>query len=163
MKQLSDKPIILFDIDYTLFNTAHLKETNLAEFLLYEEVTGVLEELSPLATLGILSEGTTEWQEKKLHETDIVNFFDKKHTHIVEKKFNLGENILKGYKSSDRIFIIDDKLTFLFEMKSVMPALQTVWIKRGVYAMNQSPISGFTPDFTIDTLNELVPLIKNLE
>ena len=38
------KPIVLFDIDYTLFDTAFFKESGLSEHKIYEEVIEVLEE-----------------------------------------------------------------------------------------------------------------------
>ena len=154
-----DRPIVLFDIDYTLFNTAHLKSTQLAEFRLYDEVIDVLKKLSPAATLGILSEGKEEWQLRKLKETEIHDIFEEEHTHIVEDKFEVAEKTLERYKKVKKIFLVDDKLTFLYRAKKILPQLCSIWIKRGMYAMNQDPIGEFTPDYTVDTLQEIIPII----
>jgi FMN phosphatase YigB (HAD superfamily) len=165
MKKLSNnkstKPIVLFDIDYTLFNTAHLKQTNFEEFHLYNEVVDVLHKLVHQVTLGILSEGEIDWQKRKLSETNIHHLFEESHTHIVKKKFEVAETILKKYKKSDKVYLVDDKLTFLHQAKLILPSLKTIWIKRGVYAINQLPIEGFTPDLTIENLQELLPHITN--
>jgi bifunctional UDP-N-acetylglucosamine pyrophosphorylase/glucosamine-1-phosphate N-acetyltransferase len=155
------KPIVLFDIDYTLFNTAHLKATNLLEFLLYDEVNEVIEQLAPKARLGILSEGEFAWQTRKLKETKIHEVFEIEHMHIVEKKFEVAETILKKYQESDKIFLVDDKLTFLYQAKQILPSICTIWVKRGEYAMNQKPIEGFTSDYTVNNLQEIIPLITN--
>src|SRR5476649_2664703 len=116
-----DKPIVLFDIDYTLFDTAHLKKSNLVEFLLYDEVKDVLQKLLPVAKLGILSEGELNWQLKKLKETQIHEVFELTHTHIVAKKFAVAETILKQYQKVEKVFLIDDKLTFLHQAKNILP------------------------------------------
>ena len=158
-KSPENKPIVLFDIDYTLFNTAHLKTTDLSEFLLYDEVNDVLKKLSPVAKLGILSEGALDWQLRKLRETQIHDVFDKEHTHIVERKFDLAEGILSKYHASDTIFLVDDKLTFLYQAKKILPSLYTIWIKRGEYAIRQEPIEGFSPDYTVYDLREIIPII----
>src|SRR5581483_1360093 len=159
MEKFKKKPIVLFDIDYTLFNTGLLKQTNLQEFSLYAETNDVLKQLAPHAILGIFSEGKIEWQIKKLKTTSIHHVFEKEHTHIVEKKFEVAEEILKKYRKSDKIFLVDDKLTFLYQAKQLLPSICTIWVKRGEYAEVQTPIPGFTSDYTVYNLQEIIPLI----
>src|SRR3954469_19927845 len=78
--------IVLFDIDYTLFNTAVYKRSNLEKYVLYDEVISVLSKLEIVANLGIFSQGILENQRRKLEKTDIEKYFDKKHIYIVSNK-----------------------------------------------------------------------------
>src|SRR3989344_4096389 len=106
------KPVVLFDIDYTLFDTAFFKESGLSEHRIYEEVINVLENLSKIALLGIFSEGNISFQIKKLKETNIEKYFAKGNTHIVLNKLDELEGIFKRYKNR-KFFFVDDKLTIL--------------------------------------------------
>ena len=154
-----DKPkVVLFDIDYTLFNTDVFKETQLKKHSVYDEVQGVLRNLSEVAELGIFSEGETDFQKTKLNKTDIKKYFREKYVHISLNKKDEIRNILNKY-SNKQLFLVDDKLTILYELKRVLPSIFTIWVKRGIYAKNQKEISGFKPDAKVDNLREIISLI----
>lgn len=159
MPSLNNKPIILFDIDYTLFDTALFKKSNLAKFSLYEEVLDTLTTLSNKFTLGIFSQGEKDFQEKKLRETKIAAFFSKEHIHIDPQKEGIIKEIMEKYKNTSLIFI-DDKLPLLSLAKNHNSHAFTVWVKRGEYAENQQPLPDFTPDANIDNLSEIIPLLS---
>jgi len=72
---MNKKPAILFDIDYTLFDTDFFKESKLLKHKIYDEVIGVLESLAEATTLGIFSKGETEFQKTKLLQH--LEFFQK--------------------------------------------------------------------------------------
>ncbi|MBI2430686.1 MAG: hypothetical protein HYV39_01575 [Candidatus Levybacteria bacterium] len=150
--------VILFDIDYTLFDTEKFKGTNLQTFSLYEEAVDVLAKLKENAYLGIFSEGNHNLQKTKLLKTKIHNSFAKRYIHIVANKEEKVEEILKKYKKY-LVFLVDDKLTVLYQAKQLFPSLVTIWVKRGRYALKQSPIEGFTPDAIIGSLRELPPIV----
>lgn len=152
--QQSNNPIILFDIDYTVFDTALFKQSNLTQYSVYPEIHSVLTNLSSHATLGILSEGEKEFQQNKLIKTKIDHFFNKEHIHITLDKEKLLQTINKIYDDKSLV-IVDDKLPILALAKKHMPHTFTVWIKRGEYAENQKPLPGFTPDIELDSLIEL--------
>lgn len=158
-KQSSDKekPFVLFDIDYTLFNTDLLKASALHDFVLYDEVEKVLEELAPCATLGIFSEGDVLFQRKKLTVTAIDTYFEKGHMHIDVAKDTMV-HIFKHYEGHP-IFLIDDKLPILYTVKQQYPFVFVIWIKRGKYAFAQKPMKNFVPDAIIETLQDVVPVI----
>jgi len=153
------KKIVLFDIDYTLFNTDDFKKSNLRDYYLYEETEKVLEEVSKIATLGIFSEGELEFQKTKLIKTNIQKYFNEDHTHIVEKKDLNLELVLSKFKD-EKLYFIDDKLQILFNAKKVMPSIFTIWVKRGIYANAQKPIQNFKPDATIDNLSEVFGIVS---
>jgi hypothetical protein len=159
MKQSSDKkkPFVLFDIDYTLFNTDLLKASNLQEFVLYDEVEKVLEKLAPYATLGIFSEGDVLFQKKKLTVTAIDTYFEKGHMHIDVAKDTMI-HIFKQYQDH-AIFLIDDKLPILYTVKQHYPFVSALWIKRGKYALAQKPMKNFVPDAIIENLQDVIPVI----
>src|SRR3989344_7893215 len=156
---MNKKPIVLFDIDYTLFDTAYFKKSYLTKHKVYEEVIDVLEKLSKIAILGIFSEGDLEFQRKKLNQTGIVDYFEKDSVHIVLNKLSEFEKILRKYE--DRVtFFVDDKLSILFDAKKIFPKVVAIWVKRGVYAENQKEIPGFKPDAEVESLSEVVKIVK---
>jgi FMN phosphatase YigB (HAD superfamily) len=155
------KKIVLFDIDNTLFDTERFKQTNREVFSLYEEVYEVLEELAPVADLGIFSEGEIAFQQKKLKQTNIEKYFIEEHVHIVPQKIHAIELLLKKYKHNNKIFLVDDRLSILPLIKKDFPSVFTIWMKRGEFFSHQKPIEGFSPDAEVDTLKEIIPLIAN--
>ena len=156
----STKPVVFFDIDYTLFDTAKFKQSGFLEHKIYKEVIGVLENLKEIAVLGIFSEGDLEFQTKKLIKTNIKKYFDEIHTYIVLDKFGEMKKVFEKYKNN-KIFLVDDKLTILRDLKKAMPLVFGIWIKRGWYARNQKEILGFKPDAEVTSLKEVVNLILN--
>jgi bifunctional UDP-N-acetylglucosamine pyrophosphorylase/glucosamine-1-phosphate N-acetyltransferase len=154
--------IILFDIDYTLFDTARFKESDLLTFVLYDEVISVLTSLGQQAVLGIFSEGKTDLQQTKLLKTAINTHFAKDHVHIVESKDATITEVFAKYEGKE-LFFIDDKLPVLYEVKKKAPFAYTIWLKRGPFAKEQAIIDGFTPDATIDDLTQVLPLFADLE
>lgn len=153
-----NKKIVLFDIDYTLFDTALFKESRLLKHKIYKEVIDVLNSLSQIAILGIFSEGDTDFQKKKLKETNIDKYFAKDHTHIVLKKIDDLKTILKKYEDR-KIFFVDDKLDILFDAKKLSPEVFTIWVKRGFYAKKQKEIPGFAPNATITNLKQIIKVV----
>ena len=154
------KPVILFDIDYTLFDTALFKDSRLLQHKVYEEVIGVLDDLNKIAILGIFSEGDIDFQRRKLKQTNIDKYFEKDHTHIVLKKIDDLKRILKSYEDR-QIFFVDDKLNILFDAKKSFSDVFTIWVKRGPFAESQKPILGFRPDAEVKNLSEVVSIINS--
>jgi phosphoglycolate phosphatase-like HAD superfamily hydrolase len=156
---MKNKKIVLFDIDYTILDTDALKKSNLQIFALYNEVLDTFEKLKEVADFGIFSEGNIAFQKRKLKETNIENYFLSEHIHIFEKKNDMIKKILDRYESKGELFFVDDKLSVLHLAKQYEPSVFTIWVKRGIYAINQKPIKDFTPDGTVETLQDIVPLI----
>ncbi len=154
------KPIVLFDIDYTLFDTAFFKQSKLLKHKIYADVMQVLDNLSAFALLGIFSKGESEFQKTKLEKTGIAKFFKEKNIHIFDDKDANLINILEKYKDS-KIFLIDDKLSVLSSAKKHVPEVCVIWVKRGPFAENQQPIFGFVPDAEIKNLSEVVEIVKS--
>ncbi|MBI2028508.1 MAG: hypothetical protein HYT07_02750 [Candidatus Levybacteria bacterium] len=159
-KKVLDKPVVLFDIDYTLFDTDHFKKSYLTKHRIYEEVGNVLKSLSNIAILGIFSEGDLELQKRKLIKTAILNYFEKGNTHIVLNKLVDLKRVLGKYKNR-KTFFIDDKLSILCDTKKIFPEVVAIWVKRGVYAKNQKEIAGFKPDAEVEDLKEVVKIINS--
>ena len=119
---MQSKPVVLFDIDYTLFDTQKFKESQLQNFSIYQEVEEVLMKLKDIADLGIFSKGGNKLQKTKLESTGMIKFFEKNHIHIFDDKdANLME-VLEKYKNS-KLFLVDDKLGILYSAKKIMPDL----------------------------------------
>lgn len=153
------KKILLFDIDYTLFDTAHFKESNLSSYLLYPDVENVLLKLHSKIQLGILSQGEHDFQIAKLKNTGIFNFFKSEYIFIVEDKHGELQHIMKFLKDFDVIFV-EDKKEMLERAKEFDPEIKTVWVQKGPYADATS--SKFSPHFTIFDISELPPLLEKL-
>ena len=152
--------IILFDIDNTLFNTLRLKESDLTIFEVYEEVKDTLAKLTKVAKLGIFSQGETAFQEKKLRETKIAQYFFEEHKHIVQYKIDVMKEVFDRYHNKAKVYFIDDWLEMLRVAKKTDPSVFTIWMKRGEYAHTQEEKINFTPDAVVENLREVVPLIK---
>src|SRR6266404_2610925 len=149
--------VILFDIDNTLFNTLLLKESDLTVFEIYEEVKDTLAELSNIAKLGIFSQGQIAFQEKKLRETNIAQYFFEEHKHIVEYKIDVMKEVFERYHNKAKVYFIDDWLEMLRVAKETDPSVFTIWMKRGEYALSQKEMNDFTPDAVVTNLREVVP------
>lgn len=160
MKNKTRQKIVLFDVDYTLFNTDIFKESSLETYELYEEVIETIEELGKIAKLGIFSEGDLDFQKMKLVRTDIHKHFGQEDIHIVEKKNDTLVKVLERYRDVE-LFLVDDRLGVLYEAKKHMPGVFTIWVKRGRYAQNQKEIKKFSPDATVENLRDVFSLVKN--
>lgn len=157
---MNNKPVILFDIDYTMFDTQTFKDSQLRKYSLYDEVMLVLEQLSKIAELGIISKGESEFQKTKLRETGITQFFKEKNLHI---SFDKDANLIQilGKYSDSKIFLVDDRLEVLCSAKKHRVQVFVIWIKRGWFAENQKPIPGFKPDAEVENLSEVVRIVKS--
>lgn len=153
------KKLVLFDIDYTLFDTDILKKSNLSSYSLYIEVPDVLRKILQVAQIGIFSEGKEEFQHEKIKKTELVEIFlDKNVIHITDKKEDELENILTRYKDR-KMYMVDDKLSILHKAHQLNPGVFTIWIRRGPYAKNEKNPQNFTPNAIINTLQELIPIV----
>lgn len=152
------KPVVLFDIDYTLFNTRKFKESKLQSYEAYEEVKRILMRLKAVARLGIFSKGKTQFQKTKLSKTGMLKFFKENDIHIFDDKNANLMDVLEKYKNS-KLILVDDKLGILYSANKHLPQITTVWIKRGPYAQIQEPIEDFTPSATIDSLSNLFNIV----
>lgn len=150
--------IVLFDIDYTLFDTVTFKQSSLQIYKAYQEVLDVLVELGQIAKLGIFSEGDKDFQSKKLRDSDIEKYFISEHVHIVPRKEETMKEVLVKYEHN-QLFVVDDKLPFLHMVQHYAPHVFTIWVKRGIYAENQKPIRGFKPYATVKNLKSILPII----
>jgi FMN phosphatase YigB (HAD superfamily) len=159
MKSLNKNKIVLFDIDYTLFDTQTFKNSSLTKFSLYIEVLPVLESLVNIAELGIFSKGNDIFQNIKLQETGIIKFFQEQNIHVFENKDINLKHVIEKYNSL-KIYLIDDNLATLYNAKKNTPLVTTVWIKRGPFAEDVSLLNNFIPDFVRDNLEEIVPIVS---
>jgi FMN phosphatase YigB (HAD superfamily) len=156
----TSKPVVLLDIDDTLFNTALFIESGLSENKVYEDVRSVLENLNTFVTLGIFSKGEAQFQKTKLEKTDLVRFFEEKNIHVFDdKNINLAQ-VVEKYKDS-KIFLVDDLLEVLSSAKRNDGKIFTIWMKRGRYAQGQKEIPGFKPDAQVDNLSEVVRIVRS--
>lgn len=161
------KQILLFDIDYTLINVKFFwkplkiePDWRKAELnykvAIYKEVPAILEKLSKRATLGIYSEGDTNFQLEKLQQGNLLQFFTKKLMYIHSSKQNTLEQI-KQISRNDLLWFIDDRLDNLDSVHTNIPEAKTVRIVRGYY---RKVVHSFKPDYSFSSLK---PLIRCLD
>jgi FMN phosphatase YigB (HAD superfamily) len=156
--QTNTHKIVLFDIDYTLFDTTLYKSSELTRFQIYDEVVDVLTEVAIVATIGIFSEGELDHQLSKLLNTDIKKHFNDNHVHIFTKKLDALAEVLLKYKN-ETLYFIDDRLDVLKGIKETDPGIYTIWIKRGIHAETLPNIPGFKPDTEVINLREIISFI----
>lgn len=158
-----NKPIVLFDIDYTLFNTDRFKKSGLKDYSLYPGNLEALEDLAELADLGIFSQEVPPVSQiRKLEETGIRRYFPNQRIHLYADKLAETRRVLEKYRDRRKIVIVDDKLSVLDQVKKTNPRVVTVWINKGPYAKQQPEIEGSKPDAEVGDLASLTPFIKNL-
>jgi len=158
--KLLNKVVILFDIDYTLFNVDLFKQSNLTKFLLYDDVKDALNSLQKISILGISSEGESGLQRKKMQKTNIEKYFKEENIHIAKNKPNSLKKNLSQYKKNN-LFLLDDKLTILRQAKKSFPLIFTIWVRRGKYAQEQKEVADFRPDAQVFNLTQAVDIIKS--
>lgn len=153
------KKFVLFDIDFTLFDVQAFKDSNLTKYAVYEETMRVLEGVSKIAGLGILSKGESELQKTKLEKTEIAKFFKEEHVHIfLDKEANLTK-VIDRYKDY-KIFLVDDRLDLLCSAKKYLKEVFTIWVRRGWFAENQKQIDGCKADAVVENLSEVAKIVQ---
>lgn len=157
---MNKKKFVLFDIDFTLFDTRVFKDSKLTKYVIYEEVILVLEKLSKFTELGIISKGETQFQKTKLEKTGMAKFFREENIHIFEDKEANLTKIIDKYKDH-KIFLADDRLGTLYSAKKHLEQVFTIWVKRGWFAENQKAIPGFTSDAEIENLSEVARIVQS--
>jgi len=155
-----NKKFVLFDIDFTLFDTRAFKDSKLTKYSIYKEVISVLENLSEFTELGIISKGESEFQKNKLEKTGMTKFFKEENVYIFEDKEANLTKIIDKYKNY-KIFLVDDRLETLHSAKKHLEQVFTIWIKRGWFAENQKPIPDFKSDAEVDNLSEVVKIVQS--
>lgn len=149
--------VVLFDIDYTLFDTQSFKDSNLSSFKNFDEVSDVLEELSKISRIGIFSTGEKNFQHNKLLNTKIMKYFKPEDIHVSEDKEQVLEEILKSYPKS-KIFLVDDKIKILKRAKEILPSVHTIWVKRGPFVELMRDIK-YEPDTASEDLKTIVSVV----
>jgi FMN phosphatase YigB (HAD superfamily) len=152
-----NKKIILFDIDDTLFNTARFIESDLQDFGLYDDVLETLIELRAYATLGIFSQGESEFQQTKLTSTKISDYFLPEDVHILLSKDEDLTKVFMNY-NDHKIYVVDDRIQWLKNVKNAFPYVFTVWIQQGRYAHTQDD-EQYVPDATVTSLAQIKKLV----
>lgn len=155
MNLKSDR-VILFDIDYTIFDTDKFKNSNLTSYGLYTDVKHTLEDLFKKYKLGILSTGERQFQLRKLKETGIYDLFDKDLVLIFEDKAAEFENLSAKLRNLN-VWYVEDKINMLELAKRASPNLKTIWFKNGPYVELIS--SNFVPDKIINSFSKLKTLL----
>src|SRR3989338_10469824 len=120
-----EKLLVLFDLDYTLFDTDLFKKSGLTEYKVYPEAVKVLEMLQGKVRLGIFSEGEQVLQNEKIRKTNIGNFFNNNDINIVLNKREMISKIFEKYKDNN-IFLVDDRKDMLRTAKEVDSLVTTI-------------------------------------
>lgn len=150
--------IIIFDLDHTLFDTEEYKKTSLKTFKLFNDAKSCLDDVSKFAKLLIFSEGNIALQKQKIKETNLNKYFNQEDIYFFDsfKKMENFSRILEKYPDSI-FYYVENKQNYLRDAKQLNPEVFTIWINREKI---EELIDGFTPDMTINSLNDILPIIK---
>lgn len=130
---------------------------NLLQKHIFSEVKGTLDTLKTFGDLGVFSQGEEKIQKAKIRE--LLHMFTVEHIHIMQNKSELFHTVLTHYKNEE-VYIIDDALPILFEVKQHFPTVKVVWMERGEWATKQAKIPGFTPDATVKNLSDSISIVR---
>lgn len=115
--QHPQKPVILFDIDFTLFDTASFQRkciwrlwslSRLFKECVYPDVVPTLRALGKKTTLGIFSQALTGFQKLKIEYSGLSPFFDKKHIYISRNKKTLAPKLFPTLDIRS-VAVVDDR------------------------------------------------------
>lgn len=150
---------LVIEADTRAVFDAILRDEASYEKSVFSETIEVLEEIAKKSdiTVGVFSGGREEHQYRKIQ--NFIHVFDKDHIHILKMKERDLPNIMETYKD-DTLYLVDDILQILYNAKKSHGNVTTIWMKRGPIAERQPRIDGFTPDFTVTNLREVVPIIS---
>lgn len=134
-------------------------DTALLEAALYPEAEEILEQLDNDGfTLGIFSSGTNAFQKSKI--VTVARFFEEEHIHIHEMKDEKLPDIVRKY-SGKQVMLVDDYIPVIEKAKQADPGMTTVWMKRGRLSEKVAPSQEFPPDYIVEDLRELLPIVEN--
>jgi len=148
----SKKPVELEVILDIVYNTAESKAC------FYPETIEVLKKLGEVANLAIFSTNEERFFQTKF--APIKDFFRNDLVFVSRNKEEIVSKInsLANFQS---VLLVDDLIEILQKIKENNRKICTVWMRRGPYAMAISEPK-FVPDFRIDMLDELFPVVKKL-
>lgn len=127
----------------------------------YKEVGKTLKDLEKIAEIGLFSHGDEKFQWAKIEQSDFKHYFKNELKHITSRnKLDLLPGI-KSKNKNNRVYLIDDNPEIIYSAKKIMPALFTIWLKRGKYVDRAKDYLDFNPDDKIDNLLEVVDIVKN--
>lgn len=124
---------------------------------LHSDVIETARRLTEIARIGIFSQGVESFQAIKI--TPLLNLLDQDKIHITENKKAQMQKIFQRYNEF-KIFFVDDMLSMLYEAYKINPRIIAIWIKRGRYAAAQKQIGGYKPYATVETLRDIIPIVK---
>lgn len=136
------------------------RDSELLKESLYPEAEMVLRKLDSMNfILGIFSSGTVEFQKSKIDT--ISHFFKTEHVHIHGLKDEKFPEIITKYKGY-RLILIDDYIPVLEKAKQTDKGMTTIWMKRGKLSQKVAPSDLYPPDFIVEDLEAILPLIERV-
>ncbi len=176
---MTNKPTyLIFDLDYTLFDTDQLKRLvghittvdarifnqtqinrlktkKITENLLFH---GVIDQLLRLKSKGyhllIQTEGDQKGQQWKIDHTGLGAVIPKQSQYIYwNKKISYLNEIIDNIPKDAKVYYFDDKPTKLRAIKRHHPKILTVLVCQGPWW--HLKLTDFTPDYTIKTIQEI--------
>ncbi len=110
--------------------------------------------------IGVFSSGDLEFQRQKVKA--ISRFLHPSHMHIFVKKTEELDSIFRQYDRAN-IYVVDDLLKVLHQVKIHDKSIQTVWMKRGKWLQTQEKPEGFMADFEVESVKEVVGIVAGEE
>lgn len=151
LKQATRSTIPLSELEEIYYKEAYYKESLYADAL--SVISALLEKD---IEIGIFSKGHKPFQVMKIlglkkHVKDDKIF-------IFTDKLEKISEVLQPYKEY-KIYLVDDMLLVLEEAKRINRSVSTVFIKRKIRAEFQNGFEYFKPDYVIEELEDLLPLV----
>jgi len=127
----------------------------------YPETKQVLEKLKQNYKLILITEGTTQQQNKKINNLDIKNYFDYifiSKEKEKEKDFTQTLNILN--LKPEQILVIGDRIDKEIKAGNEV-GMKTIRLLKGIHSSLQPKEPIEKPDFTINNLTEIIQILDN--
>ncbi len=118
----------------------------------YPETIEVLQNLHKHAVFAMFSTNDSDFQVLKSQQ--IIHFFNQELIFISKNKQEILHK-LAALTEEYQVYLVDDLLEILEKAKAENETIQTIWIKQGPYASQNTKLGVFKPDKIIYNLHAL--------
>ncbi|MGA7733533.1 MAG: HAD family hydrolase [Chloroflexia bacterium] len=130
------------------------------EEYVYPGTMAALECVTQLGEVGILSDGDTAYQPRKIGRAGLSKIVGYSDVLIFTHKQHHLEDIMRRLPGQHYV-LVDDKESILAEAKEHLgDKLTTVWVRQGKYAHDPTRYRKPDPDIVLDEIGELCKLTK---
>lgn len=123
---------------------------------LYPLVYQTIQRLRTYGRVVIYTDGDLIYQPIKVERIGIPHVLNRKNIYIFEYKVPFAKDMLDIHSSSEKIFVIDDKISIIETFRNLNPKIKGVLVKQGEYAEKLTEEQIKAADFVTHNFTEVL-------